>query len=346
VDAQRASAACVVRGGLALAVMSASIGPIRLPAAGQVESGYFTFDDPLLARYQWPYFAAAGRSPGLTFLLTAGIHAAEYTGTLAAIRLGRQLNADHVAGTIIIIPLLNRPGFFERSVYVNPEDGQNLNRAFPGRPDGTWSERFAFHLLHDVVRHVDRAMDLHAGDMVEALEPFLGFRASGNAEVDRRSREMIDAHGGARWVSVGTPSGERAGMLYGAAAEAGVPAILAESGGRGLVEEEAVARHVDGVLNIWRTLGLLTDAPPIQAPAPRSLVRNEWLRAEHEGIFLCTVQPGQWVTRGERLGELVDLLGEPLAEVASPLDGIVLFTVTSPAIKQGGLLLAVAAPEA
>src|SRR5206468_8286437 len=143
--------------------------------------------DPLLGKYRWPYFAAVGQAPGPRFLLTAGIHAAEYTGTLAALRLGRDLDAAHVHGTIVILPLLNVPGFYERSVYVNPEDGQNLNRAFPGRADGTWSERFAHHLLNDVVLRFDRAMDLHAGDMVEALEPFLGFRKTGNADVDARS---------------------------------------------------------------------------------------------------------------------------------------------------------------
>src|ERR1051325_6915630 len=144
-----------------------SLGPIVLPDSGAKTSGYFTFDDEQLAKYQWPYFAIVGREQGLTFLLTAGIHAAEYTGTLAALRLGQLLQPSNVKGTIVIVPLLNRPGFFERSVYVNPEDGENLNRAFPGRPDGKWSERFAHHLLNDVVLHVDRAMDLHAGDMVE-----------------------------------------------------------------------------------------------------------------------------------------------------------------------------------
>src|SRR3984893_13486490 len=203
--------------------MTSWIGPIELPEAGARQSGYFTFEDALLGKYQWPYFAVVGRAPGLSFLLTAGIHAAEYTGTLAALRLMGHLQPEHVRGTIVIIPLLNRPGFFERSVYVNPEDGQNLNRAFPGRADGTWSERFAHHLLNDIVVHVDRAMDLHAGDMIEDLEPFLGYLATGNADVDSKSREMIDAHGGARWVTCMMPSSERAGMLYGAAAQAGVP---------------------------------------------------------------------------------------------------------------------------
>jgi predicted deacylase len=322
-----------------------SLGPIPLPEPGARHSGYFTFDDELLGKYQWPYFAAVGREAGLTFLLTAGIHAAEYTGTLAALRLGQSLDPEHVKGTIVIIPLLNRPGFFERSIYVNPEDNQNLNRAFPGSATGTWSERFAHHLLGDVVVKVDRTMDLHAGDMIEALEPFLGYYQTGNAEVDAHSLEMIRAHGGMRWVTHVLPGGERAGMLYGAAAQNGVPAILAESGGCGLPIEQDVQRHVDGVLNIWRTLGLLTDAPAQQAPAPHSIAANNWLRSEHEGVFLCRVSPGELVEKGQKLGEMVDLLGNHLATITSPEAGVVLFTVTSPAIKKDGLLLAVGVPD-
>jgi len=322
-----------------------SIGPMPLPEAGHKLSGYFTFEDDLLRKYEWPYHAVVGKSSGLTFLLTAGIHAAEYTGTLAAMRLAQLVQPEHVHGTIVIVPLLNRPGFYERSVYVNPEDGQNLNRAFPGSPNGSWSERFAYHLLHDVVLHVDRAMDLHAGDMVEDLEPFLGYLQTDNSEIDDRSREMIAAYTGARWVTTVLPGGERAGMLYGAAAQNGVPAILAESGGRGLPLEDDVQRHVDGVLNIWRSLGLLTDAPATKGEPPRHIAANLWLRSQHEGVFLARVKPGDQVTQGESLGELVDLLGNHLATIEAPAAGFILFTVTSPAIKKDGLLLAVGVPD-
>jgi predicted deacylase len=141
------------------------------------------------------------------------------------------------------------------------------------------------------------------------------------------------------------PGGERAGMLYGAAAQAGVPAILAESGGRGLPLDADIRRHVDGVLNIWRSLGLLADAPAAQVTPPRMLARNEWLRSQHEGIFLCRVQPGDKVLEGQVLGEMIDLIGNHLVDITSPADGLILFTVTSPAIKKDGLLLAVGVPE-
>jgi predicted deacylase len=319
--------------------------PIPLPDAGHKQSGFFSFDDPLLGKYRWPYVAVVGAEPGLRFLLTAGIHAAEYTGILAAIRIGRRLDPADVRGTIVILPLLNVPGFYARSVYVNPEDNQNLNRAFPGKPDGTWSERFAHHVLHDVVLHFDRDMDLHAGDMIEDLEPFVGLRETGNAEVDAASRQMLNAYGGVRWATLSVPSRGRSGMLYATAAEHGIPAILAESGRCGLPEEEAIRRHEAGVLNIWRTLGLLTDEPPRAVEPPRLLTRSEWLRAEHEGIFLCRVRPGQPVEAGQVVGEMIDLLGNHLTDVIAPLTGVVLFTVTSPAVQQGGLLLSVASGE-
>jgi uncharacterized protein len=315
---------------------------IPLPEPGRKQSGFFSFDDPLLGKYGWPYFAVVGQEPGLRFLLTAGIHAAEYTGTLAAIRLGQRLDPAQVRGTIVILPLLNVPGFFARSIYTNPEDNQNLNRAFPGRADGTWSERFAHHLLNDVVLHFDRDMDLHAGDMIEDLEPFVGLRETGNAEVDAASNQMLNAYGGVRWATISMPSPGRSGMLYATAAERGIPAILAESGRCGLPEEDAIARHEAGVLNIWRTLGLLVDEAPRAVNPPQVLRRSDWLRAEHEGIFVCQVRPGQRVQAGQVLGRIIDLLGNHLADVNSPLTGVVLFTVTSPAIKKDGLLLSVA----
>jgi predicted deacylase len=320
-----------------------AIGPIPLPAQGHKAAGYFTFDDPQLAKYEWPYFAVVGAQPGPTFILTAGIHAAEYTGILAAIRLGRSLDPATVEGTIAIVPLLNRPGFYERCIYINPEDGENLNRVFPGRPDGTWSERFAHHLLEDVVVKCDYAMDLHAGDMIEDLEPFVVSSSTGDERVDRAVQQMIDSYG-VRWATRSIPTGERPGLLYATAAARGVPAIIAESGRCGLVEEDAIQRHVDGVRNIWRTLGLLRDQPAQRHDPPQVLDRFEWLRSEHEGIFDCRVRVNDSVQRGQSLGQMIDLLGNKLGDVTSPADGVILFTVTSPAIKKSGLLLGVGVP--
>jgi len=318
------------------------IGPIEIPPAGERSTGAFTFaGDEGLAKYEWPYIAIAGLRSGPTVLITAGIHAAEYTGIEAAIRLGRTIAADAVRGTILIIPLLNRPGFYERSIYVNPEDNDNLNRLFPGKPDGTWGERFAHHLLTEIISKCDNAIDLHAGDLIEDLVPFVIYRETQDAALDERIQAMANAYG-ARWAVKSAPTGERPGTLMAVAALNGVAAMLAESGGRGQLIEEDVARHVTGVTNILRTIGAISGRPDRVEP-PTVVKTFEWLRSPVEGIFHCHVRVDQMVKTRELVGEMTDLVGNPIAALTAPVSGVVLFTVTSPAIKKGGLLLAIGA---
>src|SRR5437868_13046922 len=212
-----------------------------------------------------------------------------------------------------------------------------------GRLDGTWSERFAHWLLNEVVARCEYAVDLHAGDMIEDLVPFVTYRETGDERVDGRAKQMAEAYG-AEWLVRAMPSGERAGLLFAAAAARGVAAMIAESGGIGQLEADAVARHVNGVQNILRAVEVLDGAPARVSP-PRVLNRFEWLRSPFEGLFRCAVHVGDRVRKGQPLGEMVDLLGKPLGRIESPVEGIVLFVVTSPAIKKDGLLLGVGVPE-
>src|SRR5438034_6833271 len=317
-------------------------GPIPRPAAGRRAAGEFTFSgDAGLEKYRWPYLAISGAADGPTVLITAGIHAAEYTGVEAAIRLGRALDPSDVRGTIVIMPVLNRPGFYERSIYVNPEDNDNLNRLFPGKADGTWGERFAHRLLTEIITKCDYAIDLHAGDLIEDLVPFVIYRETQNAALDERIQAMANAYG-ARWAVKSAPTGERPGTLMAVAALNGIAAMLAESGGRGQLIEEDVARHVTGVTNILRTIGAISGRPDRVEP-PTVVKSFEWLRSPVEGIFHCHVRVDQVVKARELVGEMTDLVGDPIAALTAPVSGVVLFTVTSPAIKKGGLLLAIGA---
>lgn len=316
------------------------IGPIALPEAGERATGTFTFSgDAGLEKYRWPYVALRGRREGPRVLVTAGIHAAEYTGTEAAIRLGRSIDPAGVRGTIVILPLLNVPGFYERSIYVNPEDNDNLNRLFPGDPNGTWGQRWAHRTLTEIVTSFTHSIDLHAGDLIEDLVPFVIYRETGDPERDATIAKMVNAYG-AEWAVASAPSGERPGSLYAVAAMNGVAAMLAESGGNGLLVEEDVVRHVRGVTNILRTIGALEGAPE-RVKAPMVVGSFDWLRSPAEGMFHCAVRVGQRVREGDAVGELTDLVGAPLASVTAPVSGVVLFTVTSPAIRKDGLLLAI-----
>src|SRR5256885_3088511 len=262
-----------------------SLGPIRLPPGGERASGEFPFGgDAGLEKSRWPFIAISGTWEGPTVLITAGIHAAEYTGIEAAIRLGRTLDPSEIRGTVLIIPVLNRPGFYERSIYVNPEDNDNLNRLFPGKADGTWGERFAHRLLTEIVTKCDNAIDLHAGDLIQDLVPFVIYRETGDAARDATIVRMANAYGAA-WAVKSAPTGERPGSLYAVAALSGVAAILAESGGRGLLIEEDVERHVRGVTNILKALGLLSGA--VESKAPTIVKSFDWVRSPVAGMFHC-----------------------------------------------------------
>jgi predicted deacylase len=318
------------------------IGPIAIPPAGQRVAGSFTFaGDEGLAKYEWPYMVLSGLVDGPTVLITAGIHAAEYTGIEAAIRIGRATSPEAVRGTLLILPLLNRPGFYERSIYGNPEDGDNLNRLFPGKPDGTWGERFAHRLLTEIVAKCNYAIDLHAGDLIEDLVPFVIYRDTQNPALDERIHGMANAYG-ARWAVKSAPTGERPGTLSAVAGQNGVAAMVAESGGRGQLIEEDVARHVTGVTNILRTIGAMSGRPARVEP-PTVVKSFEWLRSPVEGFFHCRVQVAQMVKPRDVVGEITDLVGDPIAALTAPVGGVVLFIVTSPAIKKGGLLLGIGA---
>jgi len=224
---------------------------------------------------------------------------------------------------------------------VNPEDGDNLNRLFPGDPKGKWGERFAHRLLTEIITRCEYAIDLHAGDLIEDLTPFVIYRETGEGALDERTRIIVDAYG-ARYAVKSAPTGERPGSLYALAALNGVASMVAESGGRGLLIEEDVDRHVRGVTNILRAIGALDGAPdPVEAP--RVVKSFDWIRSPGEGIFRSRVRVEQEVSEGDVVGELVDLVGEPLATVRAPIGGVVLFVVTSPAMKKDGLLLAIGA---
>src|SRR5262245_26967155 len=98
----------------------------------------------LLQGMTWPVTTVTGREPGPTVFINAGVHGGEYPAVETVIRLSRNLNAAEMRGTVVLMPVLNLPGFWKRSMFVCPEDNLNPNRVFPGKPDGTYSEQLVY----------------------------------------------------------------------------------------------------------------------------------------------------------------------------------------------------------
>lgn len=286
---------------------------------------------------RFPLFLINGRQSGPTLAVTAGIHGAEYASIEAALRVGRALQPDTLKGRVIIAPVANMPAFRARSIYVNPLDGINLNRVFPGKKEGGVSEQIAAWLFDEVIRQADYYIDMHGGDLVEALAPFTILYQSGRKETDEASLELGRAYGIATLVRSTSK-----GSTFAAAAEAGIPAILTEAGGQGIWLEEDIRLHTEGLQRVMRYYQMIPGGAP-EAAAAHVLEHFVWLRSEHEGYYYPRVAVGQDVQKGQNLGQITDFEGNVLQEVIAGVDGKVLFLVTSLVINPGDPLLSIGA---
>lgn len=289
--------------------------------------------------WKMPAWVIRGAVDGPTLAVTAGIHAAEYPPIEAATRFARALDPDTLRGTVIVVSLVNLPGFFERSIYVNPVDGRNLNRAFPGRPDGLASEQVTNFLVEELMRGSDYYIDLHCGDLIEALEPFGMYRLTGDRELDARARRLAEAYGLRHIIeNVGD---DVPGASHAAAADLGVPAAIVEIGQQGICDEESVRRHLAGLENVLVHLAL-REGKEAEPPPVRRYRRFAWIRASTPATYHPSVACGDEVAEGQPIGELRDLFGDTLEELRAPATGVILFLVTSLAIPEGGPVLGVA----
>jgi predicted deacylase len=294
--------------------------------------------DPLPG-LELPCFDAVGEEGGPHLCLLGGIHGAEYSSIAAVVRFMRGLEPAELRGRITAVPVVSMTSYRARSAFVVPEDGKNLNRCFPGSLDGTFSDVLARCVFDSLIAPSDAVVDLHGGDVFEALEPFTLYDESPVAE---RAKELAAAFDFPYVVRMGEDA-PATGMTSSAAASVGIPGVIAEAGGRGLLEDAAVTLLVDGLANALRQLGMLP-GEPLPPSAERRLVdRFVWLRSAEEGWWEPAVAVGEQVAAGAVLGTVSNLYGDVLEEVVAPEDGVLLFVTSSPAVAADGLVLGLGA---
>jgi predicted deacylase len=295
-----------------------------------------------LAGLAIPMIELTGGQDGPRLTVLAGVHGCEYAPMAAVRRWTKALAGRELRGSVRAVPVLNLPAFRARTPFLVPDDGKNLNRCFPGNPEGTLADRLAHAAFTELIEGSDALVDVHAGDLVEALEPFALYDA-GPAEA--KALELATAYG-LGYVIRQEPGPGRAvgGTTSTAAAEIGIPAIIAEAGGCGLVQAAAVDAHVRGLDQVLAVLGM-TDGP-VAAPAAAQvrLGRFLWLRSTSEGWWEPAVRPGEQVAEGQVLGTVSSLDGaEVLQSVTAPAAGVPMFITSSPAVAADGLLLGLGA---
>jgi predicted deacylase len=290
-----------------------------------------------VATVEIPVVLVNGAAAGPRVGVTAGIHGAEYVSIAALRRVAMDLDPATMTGTLVASLISNPPAYAARAIYVDPLDGRNLNRTFPGDPAGGPTERLAAWLHANVIAPSDRYIDCHCGDMNEALVSFVGIEQTGDPAVDAVTEAMAMAYG-LDYLVVGPLPGSTTT----AAAALGIPAVLGEVGGQGLWPDADVALHEAGQRRALHVAGLIPAPPDGPRRPTRRLGQDVWLRAEAGGCWMPSVTCGDHVEAGQIVGEVQDPFGGSLQIVVAPISGVVLFIVSSLAMNAGDPLLAIA----
>ena len=288
---------------------------------------------------QFPVATVTGDQPGPHVVITAGIHGAEYPGIVSAIRIYQELEPKNVHGKVTVVTISSVKAYESRSMFVCPVDGKNPNRFFPGSQKGTYTEVMVNCLFENVISKGDYHLDIHGGDMVEKLEPFSLYHTGAGEEIDKKSKELALYYGLPNLISTSTEgTWPDKGANYANSAEHGIPAVITEVGGIGLLKKDDVEMHLKGMRNVLRYVGVLDEEPK----KPEGIVEYDnfvWLYTPVKGLFICDIEIGDELKKGQTVGHMEDFFGEELAEIKAPVDGKVLFLTSSPAMKEQGLIM-------
>jgi predicted deacylase len=256
--------------------------------------------------------AMRGVAPGPTLCITAGVHGDELNGIAIARQLVDETDPRALAGTLIVVPIVNAYGFRSGSRYL--PDRRDLNRYFPGRPEGSAAARIAHQFFEQVVRRCDELVDLHTGSLNRANVPQI--------RTDLSQIENLRLAWGFTTEHV-IHSVAQPGTLRRAANDAGIAAVLYEAGEPGRIDQEEIERGVAALRAVMSSLGML-QSHTVTPVAQRLYARAQWVRADASGIYVPLVELGQPVEPGQRLAEVTDPFSSQRYEIVSPVAGRVI----------------------
>jgi hypothetical protein len=290
-----------------------------------------------------PITIASGKEPRPTLVVTAGMHATEYAAIMTAYKLAQEVDPNDIQGSLIIAPLVNRYGFEAFSRRENPVDHVNLNRIFPGNPNGSLSYQMAYVLFKEVISKADCYIDLHGGEIGESLAPFIVNYKTNDKVVDEKAESLIGAFGFEYvWQPANaldtTNSAEQSesGFAITQATKVGIPSFIAEAGEEGRLEQKHVQLLYEGVLNVMRAMGMTKGKP--KATNLRFCREASYLLAGKSGMLQLAVKAGELVKSGQKLAEILSFEGNVLESVRAPFDAIVVSERTFAVVKSTDLL--------
>lgn len=259
-----------------------------------------------------PVLVAHGAQPGPVLCVTAAVHGDELNGIEIVRDLLHGIDPANLYGTVIGVPIVNVPGFRQSSRYL--PDRRDLNRYFPGNPDGSSAARIAHSFFTKIIRHCNWLVDLHTASFHRANLPQL------RADLDNEAIAHLTRGFGDTVVLAG--KGPQ-GALRRAATDAGIAAVTVEAGEPLRFQPEQVAHGVKALRSLLNHLDMVPRFRFWGVPQP-TYYRSQWIRAESGGILNSRVVLGQSVREGEVLGSVTDPITNMRSYIHSPADGRVL----------------------
>jgi len=280
-----------------------------------------------------------GAKPGPVLAIVAGAHGTEYTSIIALEKLIGSLDPAEISGTVIIVPLINIQSFEQKVPHLNPVDKKSMNRWYPGKMDGTQTDRASYMITKEVVEKCDHLIDLHGGDLDESLRPYSYWTKTGNEKQDQISKEMVLAFGlDTIIISADRPKDPQASRyLENTATTRGKPSITAEAGYAGTVETDDLNALVNGCLNVMRYLKMFPGQPAM-VEHPVWIEKVVTIASDQTGIFYPLVKRGTYVEQGMKVGYVTDYLGKVIFEARAPVAGVVLYVCAVPSMTKGATI--------
>ncbi|MBZ2169433.1 MULTISPECIES: succinylglutamate desuccinylase/aspartoacylase family protein [Marinobacter] len=241
-----------------------------------------------------PVLAVNGIHAGPTLCLTGAIHGDELNGIEIVRRTIYDLDPEELSGRVIGVPIVNLPGFQQGSRYL--PDRRDLNRHFPGSPDGSLADRIAHSLFENVIRQCDMLVDIHTGSLKRTNLPQL--------RADMNNPDVATFTQGFDRMAVVHSSGS-SGMLRSAAVAAGIVAVTLEAGESHRIQEHQIEAGVNSLTSLMEKQGMTSRMFVWGEPEP-VYYDSDWIRAQHGGILFSEVDLGAHVSEGEVLGYVAD----------------------------------------
>ncbi|MFK7811057.1 MAG: succinylglutamate desuccinylase/aspartoacylase family protein [Maribacter sp.] len=282
-----------------------------------------------------PISIIKGKSEGPVFTIVAGVHGFEYPPIVATQALLKEIDLEQLKGTLIVIPIANTASFYTRTPFINPQDKKNLNNAFPGKADGSITERIAHFLTTNIISVSDVFLDIHGGDAPEDLLPFVCYyNNTKNPEQTALAKKLSENSGFEYIVSYPytISDTEPAKYTFKQAVQDGKTALSIECGKLGNVQEENLSLIKKGVYNMLATMNMYDN----DTTAHKNIIylnNQTYIKATVQGIFYSEHKAGDVVKKDEIVGHTTDEFGTILEKYKSPKDGIILYQLATPPIN-------------